>query len=102
MPIGLAVFGGLSLITLIAVGIVTYERKKYRRQFRERKRIQVLGTRSYGGFGDGGGGGTGFDGTGLGVPGQVGGSGGGEGYGGGNVVLGGVAEGGVRMTEARI
>lgn len=87
LPIGLAVFGGLSLVTLVVVGIVTYERRKYRRQFRERKRIQVVGTRGYGGLGDGLGGGTGFDGTGLGAPGAP---------------VGGVGGGGVRMGEARI
>ncbi|ORY84660.1 hypothetical protein BCR35DRAFT_302968 [Leucosporidium creatinivorum] len=37
LPIGLGIFAGVSFIALIIVGIVTYERKKYRRQFRERR-----------------------------------------------------------------
>ena len=34
---GLGVLGGLILLGLIVVGYVTYERYKYRRQFRQRK-----------------------------------------------------------------
>ncbi|KAH9811752.1 hypothetical protein DFH28DRAFT_1178335 [Melampsora americana] len=37
LPIGLGIFGGISGIALIIVGIVTYERAKYRKQFRRRK-----------------------------------------------------------------
>lgn len=33
-------FGGLALLGLIVVGFVTYERRKYRKQFRERKAIE--------------------------------------------------------------
>ena len=31
LPIGLAVFAGISVIALIVVGLVTYERTKYRK-----------------------------------------------------------------------
>ncbi|KAG0150915.1 hypothetical protein CROQUDRAFT_668259 [Cronartium quercuum f. sp. fusiforme G11] len=37
LPIGLGIFAGVSLITIISVGIVTFERARYRKQFRERK-----------------------------------------------------------------
>ncbi|ORX36337.1 hypothetical protein BD324DRAFT_609011 [Kockovaella imperatae] len=37
LPIGLGVFGGLAGITLLVVGYVYYERRKYRGQFRRRK-----------------------------------------------------------------
>ena len=37
MPIGLGVFAGISVIALIVVGLVTYERTKYRKAFRQRK-----------------------------------------------------------------
>ena len=31
LPIGLGVFGGISVIAIVVVGIVTYERTKHRR-----------------------------------------------------------------------
>jgi len=37
LPIGLGVFAGVSVIALIVVGLVTYERTKYRKAFRQRK-----------------------------------------------------------------
>jgi hypothetical protein len=37
LPIGLGVFAGISVIALIVVGLVTYERTKYRKAFRQRK-----------------------------------------------------------------
>lgn len=37
LPIGLGVFAGISVIALIVVGLVTYERTKYRKAFRKRK-----------------------------------------------------------------
>jgi len=37
LPIGLGVFAGISVIALIIVGLVTYERTKYRKRFRELK-----------------------------------------------------------------
>lgn len=40
LPIGLGVFGGVSGIALLVVGIVTYERKRYRKQYRDRKNAE--------------------------------------------------------------
>ncbi|KAG8690556.1 hypothetical protein FRC08_010494 [Ceratobasidium sp. 394] len=37
LPIGLGVFAGISVIALIVVALVTYERTKYRKAFRQRK-----------------------------------------------------------------
>ncbi|KAI0268574.1 hypothetical protein BGY98DRAFT_327586 [Russula aff. rugulosa BPL654] len=37
LPIGLGIFAGISVIALIVVGLVTYERTKYRKIFRQRK-----------------------------------------------------------------
>ncbi|KAH0589003.1 hypothetical protein H2248_004781 [Termitomyces sp. 'cryptogamus'] len=37
LPIGLGVFAGISVIALIVVGLVTYERTKYRKAFRQRR-----------------------------------------------------------------
>ncbi|KAJ4483301.1 hypothetical protein J3R30DRAFT_1760593 [Lentinula aciculospora] len=37
LPIGLGVFAGISALALIVVGLVTYERTKYRKAFRQRK-----------------------------------------------------------------
>jgi len=37
LPIGLGVFAGVSVIALVVVGIVTYERTKYRKNFRKRR-----------------------------------------------------------------
>lgn len=39
LPIGLGVFGGIALVTLAVVGLVTCERRKYRLQFRQRRRV---------------------------------------------------------------
>jgi len=57
LPIGLGVFAGVSVVALVIVGIVTYERKKYRNQFRARKaagsqRIPEFGTESRPGMGE--------------------------------------------------
>jgi hypothetical protein len=49
LPIGLGVFGGVSFITLVIVGVVTYERRKYRNLFRERKKREQVA--QAGGFG---------------------------------------------------
>ena len=38
LPIGLGVFAGISVIALIVVGLVTYERTKYRKVRLERLR----------------------------------------------------------------
>ncbi|KAI0298628.1 hypothetical protein BC826DRAFT_998440 [Russula brevipes] len=37
LPIGLGIFAGISVIALIVVGLVTYERTKYRKIFRQRR-----------------------------------------------------------------
>lgn len=37
LPIGLGVFAGILVIALIVVGLVTYERTKYRKAFRQRR-----------------------------------------------------------------
>lgn len=36
-PVGLGVFSAVSVIALAVVGIVTYERRKYRRMYRSRR-----------------------------------------------------------------
>jgi predicted ribonuclease YlaK len=41
LPIGLGVFAGISVIALIVVGLVTYERTKHRRVFRQRKLAEM-------------------------------------------------------------
>lgn len=46
LPIGLGIFGGISAIALIIVGIVTYERSMYRKQFRRRKMEEKSSTLS--------------------------------------------------------
>lgn len=48
LPIGLGVFAGVSVLALIIVGIVTYERRKYRAQFRARKMAEQVAHASYG------------------------------------------------------
>ncbi|GAA5837257.1 hypothetical protein JCM11251_004947 [Rhodosporidiobolus azoricus] len=40
LPIGLGIFGGVAAIALIIVALVTYERHRYRAQFRTRRRAQ--------------------------------------------------------------
>jgi len=42
LPIGLGVFAGLSVIALVIVGLVTYERTRYRKMFRQRKLAETL------------------------------------------------------------
>ncbi|KAG6918714.1 hypothetical protein DXG01_012199 [Tephrocybe rancida] len=50
LPIGLGVFAGISVIALIVVGLVTYERTKYRKAFRQRKLAESGGAMGYGGM----------------------------------------------------
>jgi hypothetical protein len=49
LPIGLGVFAGISVIALIVVGLVTYERTKYRRAFRQRRLAEQGAGMGYGG-----------------------------------------------------
>jgi len=51
LPIGLGVFAGISVIALIVVGLVTYERTKYRKAFRARKLAEAGAAMGYGGTG---------------------------------------------------
>jgi len=51
LPIGLGVFAGISVIALIVVGLVTYERTKYRRAFRQRRLAAAGAEMGYGGSG---------------------------------------------------
>jgi hypothetical protein len=50
LPIGLAVFAGISVIALIVVGLVTYERTKYRKAFRQRRLAEAGTPVGYGGM----------------------------------------------------
>ncbi|TFK73976.1 hypothetical protein BDN72DRAFT_833958 [Pluteus cervinus] len=50
LPIGLGVFAGISVIALIVVGLVTYERTKYRKAFRQRKLAESGQEMGYGGM----------------------------------------------------
>ncbi|KAF4599774.1 hypothetical protein EYR40_006875 [Pleurotus pulmonarius] len=50
LPIGLGVFAGISVIALIVVGLVTYERTKYRKAFRQRKLAESGAAMAYGGM----------------------------------------------------
>ncbi|KAK0225984.1 hypothetical protein IW262DRAFT_1359114 [Armillaria fumosa] len=50
LPIGLGVFAGISVIALIVVGLVTYERTKYRKAFRQRKLAESGANMGYGGM----------------------------------------------------
>jgi len=50
LPIGLGVFAGISVIALIVVGLVTYERTKYRKAFRQRKLAEAGAQMGYGGM----------------------------------------------------
>jgi len=50
LPIGLGVFAGISVIALIVVGLVTYERTKYRKAFRARKLAESGAGMGYGGM----------------------------------------------------
>lgn len=50
LPIGLGVFAGISVIALIVVGLVTYERTKYRKAFRQRKMAETGANMGYGGM----------------------------------------------------
>jgi len=49
LPIGLGVFAGISVIALIVVGLVTYERTKYRKAFRQRKLAEQGASMGYSG-----------------------------------------------------
>jgi hypothetical protein len=48
LPIGLGIFAGISVIALIVVGLVTYERTKYRKIFRQRKLAEQGSAPGYG------------------------------------------------------
>lgn len=37
LPIGLGIFAGITVIALVVVGLVTYERTKYRKMFRKKQ-----------------------------------------------------------------
>jgi len=50
LPIGLGVFAGISVVALIVVGLVTYERTKYRKAFRQRKLAETGAAMGYGGM----------------------------------------------------
>jgi len=50
LPIGLGVFAGITVIALIVVGIVTFERTQYRKAFRARKLAEQGGAMGYGGM----------------------------------------------------
>jgi len=50
LPIGLGVFAGVSVIALIVVGWVTYERTKYRKRFRQQKLAEAGAPMGYGGM----------------------------------------------------
>ncbi|CDO77637.1 hypothetical protein BN946_scf184946.g31 [Trametes cinnabarina] len=50
LPIGLGIFAGISVIALIVVGLVTYERTKYRKAFRQRKLAESGAAMGYGGM----------------------------------------------------
>jgi len=54
LPIGLGVFAGISVIALIVVGLVTYERTKYRKAFRQRKMAEAGANMGYGGMAESG------------------------------------------------
>jgi len=49
LPIGLGVFAGISVIALVVVALVTYERTKYRKAFRQRKLAELGAKMGYGG-----------------------------------------------------
>jgi len=53
LPIGLGVFAGISVIALIVVGLVTYERTKYRKRFRQQKLAEAGQAMGYGGMAQG-------------------------------------------------
>jgi hypothetical protein len=42
-PVGLGVFAGVSVVALAIVGLVTYERRKYRKLFRSRRDAEQAG-----------------------------------------------------------
>jgi len=48
LPIGLSVFAGVSVIALVVVGIVTYERTKHRKNFRKQKQEEANNQMGYG------------------------------------------------------
>ncbi|KAF8326560.1 uncharacterized protein EI90DRAFT_1904952 [Cantharellus anzutake] len=47
LPIGLGVFASVSVIGIIVVGVVTWERTKYRKAFRARRLAEAGGTMAY-------------------------------------------------------
>lgn len=49
LPIGLGIFAGISVIALVVIGLVTYERTKHRRAFRERKLAEAGAGMGHGG-----------------------------------------------------
>ncbi|KDQ21479.1 hypothetical protein BOTBODRAFT_168738 [Botryobasidium botryosum FD-172 SS1] len=52
LPIGLGIFAGISVIALVVIALVTYERTKHRKAFRERKLAEAgAGMGSGGGYG---------------------------------------------------
>jgi len=51
LPVGLGVFGGISAITFIVVVLVTFERVRYRRAFRQRKLAETGAPMGYSGYG---------------------------------------------------
>ncbi|KAM6502454.1 hypothetical protein JOM56_002431 [Amanita muscaria] len=51
LPIGLGVIAGVLVIALIVVGLVTYERTKYRKAFRQRKLAEMGADMGYDGKG---------------------------------------------------
>ncbi|KIJ67880.1 hypothetical protein HYDPIDRAFT_25343 [Hydnomerulius pinastri MD-312] len=53
LPVGLGVFGGISAITVLIVAVVTWERVKYRRAFRQRRMAEQGGSMGYGGMNKG-------------------------------------------------
>jgi hypothetical protein len=50
LPIGLGVFAGVSVIAIITVGYVTYERTKHRKNFRQQKLAEAGAEIAYGGM----------------------------------------------------
>ncbi|KAJ3764011.1 hypothetical protein EV360DRAFT_91516 [Lentinula raphanica] len=49
LPVGLGVFAGISALALIVVALVTYERTKYRKAFRQRKLAEQGAAMGYSG-----------------------------------------------------
>jgi len=49
VPIGLGIFGGITVVTIFVVALVTWERVKYRRAFRQRRSAEQGRSLGYGG-----------------------------------------------------